>query len=287
MRLDRAKAFVICIGAAFLLPLAIPRVGLDYPYFFIMSLVLMAWFTIKGKSVQSLTKKGKWWEVLLGVGVVIADYVQNFVSHSTLGLTDMILVFSAVVVAFYGIGSFRLFWVPVAYGVVLLLGYQIDYIAPNFVTLQNWMASIMASSMQVLGINASVSGHVVTMDSSAGTLFLNVEGDCTGVQGILAFGMLSTMAVLDIKARASKIIPLFVIGFVGAFLINIVRLFGVFLSFEYLGTGIGSSVHVYLGYLLFIVWVMIFWSLAFKYLLPSSTPINGARAAPPSPPPMP
>ena len=100
---------------------------------------------------------------------------------------------------------------------------------------------------------------------------MNVDRDCTGVQGILAFGMLSTMAVLDIKAKLSKLVPLFVLGFVGAFLINIVRLFGVFMSFEYLGATIGTEVHVCLGYLLFIVWVMVFWSLAFRYLVPKQS----------------
>ena len=111
---------------------------------------------------------------------------------------------------------------------------------------------------------------------------LNVEGDCTGIQGILAFGMLSTMAVLDVKTKMSRIVPLLVLGFVGAFLTNIVRLFGVFVSFEYLGIAIGTDVHVYLGYLLFIVWVMIFWSLAFRYLVPNSPRLPGTAETMPS-----
>jgi hypothetical protein len=31
-------------------------------------------------------------------------------------------------------------------------------------------------------------------------------------------------------------------------------------------------VHVYFGYTLFIVWVLVFWSLAFKYLVPRQSP---------------
>jgi hypothetical protein len=30
-------------------------------------------------------------------------------------------------------------------------------------------------------------------------------------------------------------------------------------------------VHVYFGYTLFIVWVLVFWSLAFKYLMPKQS----------------
>jgi len=51
-----------------------------------------------------------------------------------------------------------------------------------------------------------------------------------------------------------------------------VRLFGVFLAFEYLGVDAGTQVHVYFGYTLFIVWVLVFWSLAFKYLMPRQSP---------------
>jgi exosortase/archaeosortase family protein len=196
------------------------------------------------------------------------------------GLIDLTLIFSALVITFFGLRSFKFFWVPVIYGLVLLLGYQIENSIPNYVALQNWMAGVMASSMNFLGVSASVSGHVVALNTGTNTLFLSVEGDCTGVQGILAFGMLSTMALLDMKPKISRLIPLFVIGFAGAFMINILRLIVVFLAFEFFGVGAGTTMHVYFGYVIFIVWVMVFWALAFRYLAshptagPSPTPIS-------------
>jgi len=223
--------------------------------------------------------------MILGIIMVVAIYAWNIHRVSAVGLLDMIIIFGAVVLSFYGIRAFKMFWVPATYGIVLLLGYQLSNIVPNFSELQNWMAGVMASSMNILGINATVNGHLVIMNSADDTLALDVEGDCTGVQGILAFGMLSTMAVLDLKAKLSRLVPLFILGFAGAFFINIVRLFGVFLTFEYLGVSAGSSVHVYLGYLLFIAWVMVFWSLAFRYLVPKST--VSTDHMPPSPPSMP
>ena len=278
IRLTRAEYFTLAIAALFLLPAAIPGVGIDYPYFFIMVLVLMAWFAIKWNGVKSISLRSNFMEILLGAMVVISVYAYKIISQSRLGLLDMLFVFSGLVVSFYGFKSFKLFWVPATYGIVLLLGYQLEGFIPNYVALQDWMAGIMASSMQVLGIQATASGHLVNMNSSYGWLTLNVEGDCTGLQGILAFGMLSTMAVLDMKAKMSKLVPLFAVGFVGAFLINILRLIGVFLTFEFLGSALGTMVHVYLGYILFIVWVMIFWALAFRYLIPVG-PSNAAAPA--------
>lgn len=287
MKLDRREWFAIFLSASFLAPIAIPNMGIDYPYFFIMVLVLTAWFSIKWSSIKNLPSNTRLVWFLIGGAMIAADYFYNFVTVSRLGLIDMLILLSGLVVAFYGISSFKTFWVPVMYGVVLLAGYQIENFLPNFVALQNWMATTMTTSMQVLGISASVSGHMVTLNTTSGPLLLNVESDCTGVQGILAFGLLSTMAVLDIKAKVSRLVPLFIIGFVGAFLINIVRLIGVFLTFEFLGIAAGTQVHVYLGYVLFIIWVMAFWSLAFRYLLPAKTsslkasagvPLHGAKS---------
>jgi exosortase/archaeosortase family protein len=270
--ITRAQAFALSVAVAFLAPGVIPGVGIDITYFVIMVLVLFAWFMLKWTSVDSLVLRSRLFEILAGIAVVALIYAYKLFTLTRLGLLDMVIIFGGLVVAFYGFRAFKLFWVPTIYGVVLLAGYQLQAVVPNFVLLQNWMAGLMASSMRAVGVSAIVTGQYVQLNSAAGPLLLNVEGDCTGVQGILAFGLLSTMSVLDIKAKPGRLAVLFAIGFIGAFLINIVRLFGVFLAFEYLGVDIGNAVHVYLGYSLFIVWVLVFWSLAFRYLMPRQSP---------------
>ena len=195
----------------------------------------------------------------------------------------MLIIFAGIVAAFYGLKSFKLFWVPTAYGIALLAGYQLEAVVPDYVALQYWMAGVMTSSMHMLGIGATVSGQYVQLSSPSGPLLLSVESDCTGVQGIIAFGLLSTMSVLDMKTKPARLVAVLAVGFIGAFLINIVRLFGVFLAFEFLGSDIGTMVHVYLGYTLFIVWVLVFWSLAFRYLMPRQSPaLAGVGLSPPS-----
>lgn len=266
--LSRLRGFASALVIAFLGPAVIPGMSIDYQYFFIMVLVLGAWFSFKWRSVIGLQAKSSLLEIVLGALLVVADYAQNLYFGSQLGLLDMIVIFSGLALAFYGVKSFRLFWVPAAYGIILLLGYQLENVIPNYVALQDWLAGIMSSSMRIFGVNATVSGEVVYLNGGSALIALDVASSCTGVQGILAFGMLSTMAVLDIKAKVSKLIPLLLIGFVGAFLINIARLLLVFLTFEYLGVELGTLLHVYAGYLLFVVWVLIFWDVAFRLLVP-------------------
>jgi exosortase len=266
--------FAATVVVSFLLPEAIPGVGLDLPYFFVTVLVLFAWFLIKWDGVKKLQGRSGTPETIAGFALIAGDYALNAYRGSTVGIADLIVVFLGSVIAVYGVRSLRFFWVPAAYGVVLLAGYQIEAVTPNYVALQNWLAGLMGSAVNAMGIRAFVYGHVVSMDMPNGSpILLDVAGACTGLQGILAFGMLSTMALLDTKPVLSRVIPIFAIGFLGAFLTNIVRLLVVFLTFEYLGVDAGTAMHVYFGYLVFIAWVLAFWAIAFRYLLPRQSPV--------------
>ena len=272
--LQTPNAFVLALAAFFLGPEAIPGVGLDYQYFFITVLVLFAWFLMKWDAVKSIPNRSSKPEVLLGVFLIVADYAANATRGSNVGILDLLVIFLGTVIVFYGLKALRFFWVPATYGIVLLLGYQIEAYIPDYTALQDWLASLMVSAVNALGIAATVSGHIVIMRTSGGTfLQLDVASSCTGLQGILAFGLLSTMALLDLKPKVSRLIPIFAIGFAGAFLINIVRLLVVFLTFEFLGVDAGTTMHVYFGYIVFVVWVLIFWEFAFKYLLPAKNSV--------------
>jgi len=115
----------------------------------------------------------------------------------------------------------------------------------------------------------TVNGEVVSMSTSNGApILLDVGGPCTGVQGIIAFGMLSTMALLDLKPTMARLIPVFALGFAGAFLINIVRLLLMFLTYEFASLDVAITLHIYVGYIVFIAWVVAFWAIAFRYLVP-------------------
>ncbi|MDA4123997.1 MAG: exosortase/archaeosortase family protein [Thaumarchaeota archaeon] len=273
IKLTRAHAFVLSIAATFLLPLAIPGVGLDYEFFIITVLVLLAWFIFRWDRIKEISRRSGKAEVFLGSTLIVADYAFNALRQSSVGIVDLLVIFVGAIIASYGIRSLKFFWVPATYGIILLLGYQIESLTPNYVVLQSWLAGVMASILNAVGVGSTATGHVVSMTAPDGTrLLLDVSGPCTGLQGILAFGMLSTLALLDLKPKMSRTIPIFAIGFAGAFLVNIVRLLAMFLTYEYLGVDAGAFVHIYIGYFVFIVWVVAFWAIAYRYLGPVTSP---------------
>lgn len=273
---NRPYIFLVSIFASYLIPSIIPGTGIDYPFVFTVGLILLAWFIFKWNSIKSLDRRPKIYETCIGLAVVILDIGENAYAHSNLGLIDMLLIFAALSIAFYGISSMKFFVAPYLYLLILIVGYQVENNLPQLIGLQYALAGLMADFMRAIGVSATVDPshpNIVYLqnylaDGSIYTIGLQVDGPCTGLKGILAFGLLSSMALIDTKPSRKQLAILLSIGFAGAFLINIARLAVIFLTFEYLGMEAGKTMHIYAGYTLFIIWVLAFWSIAYKHILP-------------------
>ncbi len=262
------EAFVGALLVALLLPLAIPTVTENFTWIFVVVITFGAWLIFKWDALSRLKNRSNITEVAIGAGIVAALLAYNYALHKEFGLINMIITVGAVMIAFYGFRSARFFLIPLAYLGILVAGYQIESSLPQLTGLEVWEAGLMANFMNTLGISASVSGNIVTLANSGGFLALEVAAACTGIKGIMAFGTLSSMAVLDIKISAKRLVLVLAVGFVGVFLMDLVRLASIFLTFYYLGIAAGETMHIYLGYSLFIAWVLIYWSISFKYLIP-------------------
>ena len=269
-----AEFFVVAFVASLLLPSLLPTVTENLTWIFVVVITLCAWLIIKWDALKVLKKRSNMWEVALGVGAIAAIYAENYALHKEVGLIDMALIVAAITVAFYGFRSARFFIVPAAYLVILIAGYQIESSLPQVTGLELWEAGLMTSFMRSLGIHATLSGNVVTLPTPTGPLALQVANACTGIKGILAFGTLSSMAVLDIKVSYRRLVGILAIGFIGTFLIDLVRLASIFVTFFYIGVSAGETMHIYLGYTLFIAWVLIYWGISFRYLIPRPAPVQ-------------
>ncbi len=66
-------------------------------------------------------------------------------------------------------------------------------------------------------------------------------------------------------------------GLAGTFLVNIARLLVIFFSAYQWVINAGLAIHAYLCYGLFIVWVLVYWMIAFRY---ASPPIMAPKGIP-------
>jgi len=177
------------------------------------------------------------------------------------------VTFVGLWLAFFGAGSLRFFAFPTIYLVVLIVGYWLEFSIAEVKVLEDSLARFMSSVMAVFGIPSSAHGNLVTLDTPRGSQALAIDAPCIGIKGMLAYGSLAVLTILDAKASLRRKALTTGIGLLGTVFTNLLRLMGIFLAVYFLGMDFGLLIHTYLGYGLFIVWIFIFCSLSFRYLL--------------------
>lgn len=274
--ISRQYLFLLFLLLAFFNPVTLLMTGTSLTFIVVVPCTLLIWLVARWDSIAEISETSKLLEKLLGLGIYVLDIAYNLYRRYILGipkspsdvgfgLIDMLIAFIGVCIAFYGLRGFRHFKLPTAYLVVLIVGYQLEYSISEVAFLQNFLANLITSVLNILGISTSVNGNLVTVQRVGQPLA--IDADCTGVKGILAYGSLAVLMILDVKATKKRKALSTAIGFIGTFLVNILRLLTIFLVVYFFGIDAGMAVHTYLGYSLFIVWVLLFWTIAFKYLL--------------------
>ena len=270
--LKKVHYYVISLLSALLIPLALDLTSAVFS--FAVLLTLLVWFSARWQQLNStLTSTSSRWEVSLGAIVFIANIIRNLTIHPiSLGLFDMLVAFMTLSVIFYGFNGLKRLWIPAVYLGVLIVTYQLEFVAEEVQTLETALAQMMIFTMNSLGIKAILSNpvNVVQIFTPYGPYLLQIDGPCTGVKGMLAYGSLAVLMLLDEKASVRRKLAISAIGIAGTFVVNLLRLNVIFLVIYGLGIDAGLFVHSYLGYTLFIVWMVVFWSVAYKYLIPIS-----------------
>jgi exosortase/archaeosortase family protein len=218
--------------------------------------------------------------VIFGALLIAGNLARNIVSTSSFGIFDMLVMLVGLYSIFFGLGATRFFMPLIAYTVILLFGYQLEFLLEQVKVLEYFLAELMGSFLRSLNIVSWVAGNIVTMIDKYGmTQNLVIDGPCTGIKGMLAYGSLAALLVFDAKSSMKRKVIATSVGLVGTLLVNILRLVMIFLSVYFLGIETGLLIHTYLGYGLFIAWVLIFWSIALKWLNRTSTkwPSRGLR----------
>ncbi|UCB60266.1 MAG: exosortase/archaeosortase family protein [Candidatus Bathyarchaeota archaeon] len=266
--------------------------GTSLTFIIVVPFTILIWLAARWDTIAQISDASRFWEKLFGVGIYAADIAFNVYINDIwgyryfvlgiprgpnevgFGLIDMLVAFVSVCIAFYGLRGFKHFKLPTAYLVVLVIGYELEYRITEVAFLQNSLATLMSFLLNALGIPTSASGNLVTVEKLGQPLL--IDASCTGIKGILAYGSLAVLMILDVKATKKRKAILTSVGFIGTFLVNILRLLTIFIVAYFFGIEAGLAVHVYLGYSLFIVWVLLFWTIAFKYLLHQERPLSQA-----------
>jgi len=277
--LNRSQFFLLFTMLGFFAPLIL--FGTSLTFIAVVPFTILVWFLARWDEIARIERQSNLYEILVACGVYISNLVRNVLgfaeSFQGIGLFDLLVAFVAVCIAFYGWRGLKQFILPMAYLSILIVGYQLEVTITEVAVLQNFLAHLMASILNALTITASANNNLVSLYSSQRNLYyLLVDASCTGIKGMLAYGSLAILMILDTKASFKHKLLWAVIGLVGTFMVNIVRLLSIFLAAYFMEIDTALAIHTYLGYSLFIGWVLVFWTLAFRFMLRSTDRDSGA-----------
>lgn len=273
--MQRPHYFLIALLATFFNPIVLALYGTSETFIVVIPLTLLVWFAVKWDAFVRIDAKSSLSEVILGMGIYAGNFLRNFLTGSGFGMFDMLVVSVGLIVSFFGLRAIKQhFLLPTAYLAVLVATYQVETRLPELQVLQNFLAQIIVGVLNPLGIRADLwtfNTDVITVWGRPGIpepnpFALWIEKSCTGVKGMLAYGSLALLMIMDIPASRGKKIAMALVGLAGTFLVNIARLLVIFLSAYQWGVEAGLTVHSYLGYGLFIAWVFLFWTMTLRYV---------------------
>jgi exosortase/archaeosortase family protein len=255
---------------AFFAPLLL--FGTSLTFIVVVPFTILIWFIARWQEIGQIKERSNLFEMSLALTIYFLNLIRNAVGFSEtfhgIGLFDMLIAFVAVCIAFYGFKGLKQFILPAAYLSILIVGYQLESAITQVAFLENFLAHLMASILNVFGIRASANNNLVALYSRQGNLYyLLVDAPCTGIKGMLAYGSLAILMILDTKSTYKSKLLWTALGIIGTFVVNILRLLSIFLAAYLLELDTAMSIHTYLGYSLFIVWVLIYWTIAFKHML--------------------
>lgn len=269
--ISRPQFFILLVLLGFFNPITLLLFQTSMTFIVVVPFTLIIWFIARWQEITEIEEKSNYLEVLVGVGIYVSNIVRNAFNlngRPMFGLFDMLVAFISVCIVFYGLRGLKHFVLPTAYLSILIVGYQLESAITEVALLEKFLANLMVSVLNFFTIGASAKGNVVTVQARDGNPYImRIDANCTGIKGMLAYGSLAILMILDVKAPLKRKALCTVIGLAGTLLVNLLRLLTIFLTCYFLGIDAALAVHTYLGYGLFIIWVFLFWIIAFKYFL--------------------
>lgn len=242
-----------------------------YAYFgdpigFIIPLYGFLIIAIKKDNLSNLILAKSSLQSLVGILIVLSSFfiyyaIAPFIPQAGFyGLPNYTLHLLGLLVAFFKISALRqafsAFFLIVASAFTGLafrwIEYQMEPTVPYYV-------SLFSSVLRLFGVSNSVPNPTtIYLFTSRGGLNVSFAAGCIGVYSILIFSILIvvTMAETPVSKRTKLLWSL--AGLIGVFLLNIVRLLIVVASMYFYGYDFGQRVHQYIGYVLFISWLVVF-----------------------------
>ncbi len=138
------------------------------------------------------------------------------------------------------------------------------------VILTDWVVPIEARMLSVIlgfiGIPSQVSTSTIYLDKGGFFLPVYISWNCVGWQSFILFAVTLATGIQGPFSKASKIEAV-IIGFLGTFLVNLLRIASVAVVAFYFGQMPAVVYHDYGGTILILIWLFAYWWFSHGWLL--------------------
>jgi len=138
-----------------------------------------------------------------------------------------------------------------------------DWLKPFLSPFANDFAHIITGILTTLGVNANLSylGNtpiISVLSVSGRTVSGAFVYECIGIYSMLVFSIILVVILFEDPSSLKVKTAYSLIGLLGVFALNIVRVTMIFLGNYFFGIEVGSTIHYVAGYVLFTAWLVFF-----------------------------
>ncbi len=229
-------------------------------YFWVIPLTLVIWMSFQWSELnkdRALKTKPAGWEVVAGLALVIAVMARDLLqtpSERIFGIFDMLVVFVGLCIALFGYRSLQKFWVPGAFFAFIGFGYSIERALVDWLGYDVALAGLVAFLCRILGSEVTTQGPKLILPDRESARLL-IDYGCTGIKGILAFGFISAVPIIE-SGRGIKDRTIWVLAsFAGFYAASVLRLVAVVFAVIAWGQ-IAVDYHTTIGFGFFMAWLI-------------------------------
>jgi len=221
---------------------------------------------IKKEKLSKYAVQTSVFQKLLGVPVVFGSFFLYYgivaffpwtgyygVANYTVYLLGLFLIFFRISALIHAVTAFFLILVST------VAGLSFHWIESQMSPTVPYYVYLFSAVLNLFGIqNTSPSSTTILMHTPRGAMQVSFEAGCIGVYSLIIFSIIIVVTMLETSVDRRTKLLWSLMGLIGVFAVNIIRLLIVVVSMYFYGWDFGQRVHQVIGYILFLFWVALF-----------------------------
>jgi len=198
--------------------------------------------------------------IILGSFFVYYALAPFFRSVAFYGRANYVAYIFGLFLVFFDVSALREAFTPLFLIVAATSSSFISrWLEPHLTPYIPHFTSLIVAILRTLGVGVKTyNPNFIELQTSKGPLLTIFVWGCVGVDSILIFSIILVVVLFEESSSFRAKMLWSVVGVLGTLFVNVIRIIIIFLADYFYGFEVGGNVHYFIGYVLFITWLAIF-----------------------------